>query len=117
MTLDAKTVALSTIATWPITDRSNMDAVNMAEVARTALDVTVDGEAAERQRWEDHVRDERASRDAVLVDRSDAVNLARNVLDSRLSNALTERGVRILAEAVMNMDAALSAPTSGQTGA
>lgn len=43
-----------------------------------------------------------------MIDRSDAVNLARNVLDAPLDPCLTHEGARILARAVLAMDAALS---------
>lgn len=55
---------------------------------------------------------------AVEVDRADAVNLARNCLGA-YGCAITKKGVRVLAEAVLSMDAALSTqqPTQAQAGA
>lgn len=42
------------------------------------------------------------------VDRADAVNLARNTL-TQYDCAITKKGVRVLAEAVLSMDAAINA--------
>lgn len=42
------------------------------------------------------------------VDRADAVNLARNTLTQH-DSVITKKGVRVLAEAVLSMDAALNA--------
>jgi len=52
------------------------------------------------------------------VDRADAVNLARNAL-THYDCAITKKGVRVLAEAVLSMDAALTTPqpTQAQAGA
>lgn len=50
------------------------------------------------------------------VDRADAVNLARNALGP-YNCAITKKGVRVLAEAVLSMDAALTTPTQAQAGA
>ena len=52
------------------------------------------------------------------VDRADAVNLARNCLGA-YNCAITKKGIRVLAEAVLSMDAALSTPqpTQAQAGA
>lgn len=46
---------------------------------------------------------------AITLDRSDAVNLARNLLEVRNCKGITERGVRVLCKAVMAMDQALAA--------
>lgn len=46
---------------------------------------------------------------AAQVDRADAVNLARNTLTQH-DRAITKKGVRVLAEAVLSMDAALTTP-------
>ena len=43
------------------------------------------------------------------VDRSDAVNLARNMLEVHDCKGITTAGVRILCDGVMRMDAALAA--------
>ena len=43
------------------------------------------------------------------VDRADAVNLARNCLGA-YNCAITKKGIRVLAEAVLSMDSALSTP-------
>ena len=43
------------------------------------------------------------------VDRADAVNLARNAL-TQYDCAITKKGVRVLAEAVLSMDSALTTP-------
>lgn len=53
---------------------------------------------------------------AVEVDRADAVNLARNCLGA-YGCAITKKGVRVLAEAVLSMDAALSTPRPNQAQA
>ena len=45
------------------------------------------------------------------VDRADAVNLARNAL-TQYDCAITKKGVRVLAEAVLSMDSALTTPQS-----
>lgn len=45
----------------------------------------------------------------VTYDRSAAVNLARNVLKFKADKTITAKGVRILCEAVIGMDAALAA--------
>ena len=52
------------------------------------------------------------------VDRADAVNLARNCLGA-YNCVITKKGMRVLAEAVLSMDAALSTPqpTQAQAGA
>lgn len=52
------------------------------------------------------------------VDRADAVNLARNFLGAH-NCVITKKGMRVLAEAVLAMDAALSTPqpTQAQAGA
>lgn len=52
------------------------------------------------------------------VDRADAVNLARNTL-TQYDRAITKKGVRVLAEAVLSMDTALTTPqpTQAQAGA
>ena len=52
------------------------------------------------------------------VDRADAVNLARNCLGA-YNCAITKKGIRVLAEAVLSMDSALSTPqpTQPQAGA
>ena len=52
------------------------------------------------------------------VDRADAVNLARNCLGA-YNCVITKKGMRVLAEAVLAMDAALSTPqpTQAQAGA
>ena len=52
------------------------------------------------------------------VDRADAVNLARNAL-TQYDCAITKKGVRVLAEAVLSMDSALTTPepTQAQAGA
>ncbi len=52
------------------------------------------------------------------VDRADAVNLARNTLTQH-DRAITKKGVRVLAEAVLSMDAVLTTPqpTQPQAGA
>ena len=52
------------------------------------------------------------------VDRADAVNLARNAL-TQYDCAITKKGVRVLAEAVLSMDSALTTPqpTHAQAGA
>ena len=42
------------------------------------------------------------------VDRADAVNLARNTLTQH-DSVITKKGVRVLAEAVLSMDAAINA--------
>lgn len=42
------------------------------------------------------------------VDRSDAVNLARNMLDMRDCKGITEHGVRVLCDAIVRMDAAIN---------
>ena len=47
------------------------------------------------------------------VDRADAVNLARNTL-TQYDRAITKKGVRVLAEAVLAMDTALTAPQPTQ---
>ena len=49
------------------------------------------------------------------VDRADAVNLARNAL-TQYDCAITKKGVRVLAEAVLSMDSALTTqqPTKAQ---
>ena len=51
------------------------------------------------------------------VDRADAVNLARNAL-TQYDCAITKKGVRVLAEAVLSMDSALTTPqpTHAQAG-
>jgi hypothetical protein len=46
---------------------------------------------------------------AVEVCRADAVNLARNAL-TQYDCAITKKGVRVLAEAVLSMDSALTTP-------
>ena len=43
--------ALSTIAAWPITDPSNMDAVNMAAVARASLAASAASAGSEPVAW------------------------------------------------------------------
>lgn len=48
------------------------------------------------------------------VDRADAVNLARNAL-TQYDCAITKKGVRVLAEAVLSMDSALTTPQPTQT--
>lgn len=48
----------------------------------------------------------------VTYDRSAAVNLARNVLKFKADKTITAKGVRILCEAVIGMDAALAAHPS-----
>lgn len=48
-----------------------------------------------------------------VVDRADAVNLARNALGP-YNFAITKKGVRVLAEAVLAMDAALTTPQPTQ---
>ena len=48
------------------------------------------------------------------VDRADAVNLARNAL-TQYDCAITKKGVRVLAEAVLSMDSALRTPQPTQT--
>ena len=55
---------------------------------------------------------------AELPDLSDAVNLARNAL-TQYDCAITKKGVRVLAEAVLSMDSALTTPqpTHAQAGA
>ena len=52
------------------------------------------------------------------VGRADAVNLARNAL-TQYDCAITKKGVRVLAEAVLSMDSALTTPqpTQAQAGA
>jgi len=50
------------------------------------------------------------------VDRADAVNLARNTLMQH-DRAITKKGVRVLAEAVLSMDAALITQQSTQAQA
>ena len=45
------------------------------------------------------------------MDRADAVNLARNAL-TQYDCAITKKGVRVLAEAVLSMDSALTTPQS-----
>ena len=52
------------------------------------------------------------------VDRADAVNLARNAL-TQYDCAITKKGVRVLAEAALSMDSALTTPlpTHAQAGA
>ena len=52
------------------------------------------------------------------VDRADAVNLARNAL-TQYDCAITKKGVRVLAEAVLSMDSAITTPqpTQAQAGA
>ena len=50
------------------------------------------------------------------VDRADAVNLARNAL-TQYDCAITKKGVRVLAEAVLSMDSALTTPQPTQTQA
>ena len=50
------------------------------------------------------------------VDRADAVNLARNCLGA-YNCAITKKGIRVLAEAVLSMDSALSTPQPTQTQA
>ena len=52
------------------------------------------------------------------MDRADAVNLARNAL-TQYDCAITKKGVRVLAEAVLSMDSALTTPqpTQAQAGA
>ena len=47
------------------------------------------------------------------VDRADAVNLARNAL-TQYDCAITKKGVRVLAEAVLSMDSALTTPQPTQ---
>lgn len=44
------------------------------------------------------------------LDRSEAVNLARNILTQQGCLGITSRGVQVLSEAVVAMDAALAAP-------
>lgn len=51
-----------------------------------------------------------AAGESVAVDRSDAVNLARNMLDHRNCKGITSYGVRVLCEAILKMDAALATP-------
>ena len=48
------------------------------------------------------------------VDRADAVNLARNAL-TQYDCAITKKGVRVLAEAVLSMDSALTTQQPTQT--
>ena len=50
------------------------------------------------------------------VDRADAVNLARNCLGAH-NCVITKKGMRVLAEAVLLMDAALSTPQPAQAQA
>ena len=50
------------------------------------------------------------------VDRADAVNLARNAL-TQYDCAITKKGVRVLAEAVLSMDSALTTPQPTQAQA
>ena len=50
------------------------------------------------------------------VDRADAVNLARNAL-TQYDCAITKKGVRVLAEAVLSMDYALTTPQPTQAQA
>ena len=50
------------------------------------------------------------------VDRADAVNLARNAL-TQYDCAITKKGVRVLAEAVLSMDSALTTPQPAQAQA
>jgi hypothetical protein len=50
------------------------------------------------------------------VDRSDAVNLARNMLTVRNCKGITSYGVRVLCDAVMTMDAALTAVQADKGG-
>lgn len=50
---------------------------------------------------------------ACEVDRADAVNLARNFLGAH-NCVITKKGMRVLAEAVLAMDAALSTPQPTQ---
>lgn len=56
--------------------------------------------------------------DAALVDRARAVNLARNAL-TQYDCVINKNGVRVLAKAVLSMDAALTTPqpTQAQAGA
>lgn len=56
------------------------------------------------------------SRAAVYVDRGDAVNLARNMLEASERQGITPHGVRMLAEGVMAMDAALQAIAAPREG-
>ena len=42
------------------------------------------------------------------IDRSDAVNLARNLMDPRIQSAITAKGVIVLRDAVLAMDAKLN---------
>lgn len=44
------------------------------------------------------------------IDRGDAVNLARNAIEKYDCKGITTKGIRVLAEAVLSMDAALSTP-------
>ena len=50
------------------------------------------------------------------VDRADAVNLARNAL-TQYDCSITKKGVRVLAEAVLSMDSALTTPQPTQAQA
>ena len=50
-----------------------------------------------------------------VADRADAVNLARNALGP-YDCAITKKGVRVLAEAVLSMDAALTTPQPINSG-
>ncbi|PLC06358.1 hypothetical protein CY658_04815 [Variovorax sp. RO1] len=54
---------------------------------------------------------------AMAGDRSDAVNLARNMLEVRNCKGITSYGVRVLSEAVMAMDAALVTPPAATPAA
>lgn len=51
------------------------------------------------------------------VDRADAVNLARNLLDEPREVVVTRRGIQTLCKAVLSMDAVLSAHPSPPEGA
>ena len=51
-----------------------------------------------------------AGGESVAIDRGDAVNLARNMLDHRNCKGITSYGVRVLCEAILKMDAAIATP-------
>ena len=48
------------------------------------------------------------------IDRGDAVNLARNAIEKYDCKGITTKGIRVLAEAVLSMDATLSTPQPTQ---
>lgn len=53
---------------------------------------------------------------ACVVDRGDAVNLARNMLEIHDCKGITEKGVRVLCDAVMRMDAAIRQANEARGG-